>query len=75
MVQSIRVGGSFDGTPTGDCVLDAGKNAHFPPLQGGASAVLVPVLPAPLNGAAGRLRNIAARAAAQRNAKRSPTWR
>lgn len=30
MVQSIRVGGSFDGTPTGDCVLDAGKNAHFP---------------------------------------------
>jgi hypothetical protein len=30
MVQSIRVGGAFDGTPTGDCVLDAGKNAHFP---------------------------------------------
>jgi hypothetical protein len=30
MVQSIRVGGSFDGTPTGECVLDAGKNAHFP---------------------------------------------
>jgi hypothetical protein len=30
MVQSIRVGGSFDGTPTGDCVLDAGKNARFP---------------------------------------------
>jgi hypothetical protein len=30
MVQAIRVGGSFDGTPTGDCVLDAGKNAHFP---------------------------------------------
>ena len=29
MVQSIRVGGSFDGTPTGDCVLDAGKNARF----------------------------------------------
>jgi hypothetical protein len=33
MVQSIRVGGSFDGTPTGDCVLDAGKNAHFPPFK------------------------------------------
>jgi hypothetical protein len=30
MVQSIRVGGGFDGTPTGECVLDAGKNAHFP---------------------------------------------
>jgi hypothetical protein len=30
MVQSIRVGGSFDGTPTGECVLDAGKNARFP---------------------------------------------
>ena len=30
MVQSIRVGGSFDGTPTGTCVLDAGKNARFP---------------------------------------------
>ncbi len=30
MVQSIRVGGSFDGTPTGACVLDAGKNARFP---------------------------------------------
>jgi hypothetical protein len=30
MVQSIRVGGSFDGTPTGTCVIDAGKNAHFP---------------------------------------------
>jgi hypothetical protein len=30
MVQAIRVGGSFDGTPTGDCVLDAGKNARFP---------------------------------------------
>jgi hypothetical protein len=30
MVQAIRVGGAFDGTPTGDCVLDAGKNAHFP---------------------------------------------
>jgi hypothetical protein len=29
MVQSIRVGGSFDGTPTGECVLEAGKNAHF----------------------------------------------
>jgi hypothetical protein len=33
MVQSIRIGGSFDGTPTGDCVLDAGKNAHFPRFQ------------------------------------------
>jgi hypothetical protein len=33
MVQSIRVGGSFDGTPTGECVLDAGKNAHFPRFQ------------------------------------------
>jgi hypothetical protein len=30
MVQSIRVGGAFDGTPTGECVLDAGKNARFP---------------------------------------------
>jgi hypothetical protein len=30
MVQSIRVTGGFDGTPTGDCVLDAGKNARFP---------------------------------------------
>jgi len=29
MVQSIRVGGAFDGTPTGNCVLDAGKNARF----------------------------------------------
>jgi hypothetical protein len=29
MVQSIRLGGDFDGTPTGDCVLEAGKNAHF----------------------------------------------
>jgi hypothetical protein len=29
MVQSIRVGGSFDGTPTGECVLEAGKNARF----------------------------------------------
>ena len=33
MVQSIRIGGSFDGTPTGECVLDAGKNAHFPPFK------------------------------------------
>ena len=33
MVQSIRMGGSFDGTPTGYCVLDAGKNAHFPPFK------------------------------------------
>jgi hypothetical protein len=30
MIQSIHVGRSFDGTPTGDCVLDAGKNARFP---------------------------------------------
>jgi hypothetical protein len=30
MVQSIRLGGGFDGTPTGECVLDAGKNARFP---------------------------------------------
>ena len=29
MVQSIKVGGSFDGTPTGECVLEAGKNARF----------------------------------------------
>ncbi|HVZ73238.1 MAG TPA: hypothetical protein VHJ20_12745 [Polyangia bacterium] len=29
MVQSIRVGGSFDGTPTGACVMEAAKNAHF----------------------------------------------
>jgi hypothetical protein len=29
MVQSIRVGGDFDGTPTGECVLEAGKNARF----------------------------------------------
>jgi hypothetical protein len=33
MVQSIRVGGSFDGTPTGACVLDAGKNAQFVPFK------------------------------------------
>jgi len=33
MVQAIRVGGSFDGTPTGECVLDAGKNAHFPAFR------------------------------------------
>jgi hypothetical protein len=32
-VQSIRIGGSFDGTPTGECVLGAGKNAHFPPFK------------------------------------------
>ncbi len=28
MVQSIRVGGSFDGTPTGTCVLDAGARTR-----------------------------------------------
>jgi hypothetical protein len=31
LVQSIRVAaGPLDGTPTGACVLDAGKNARFP---------------------------------------------
>jgi hypothetical protein len=33
LVQSIRLGGSLDGTPTGACVLDAGKNARFPRFQ------------------------------------------
>jgi hypothetical protein len=30
VVQSIKLGGAFDGTPTGACVLDAAKNARFP---------------------------------------------
>jgi len=32
-VQSIRLDGSLDGTPTGQCVLDAAKNARFPRFQ------------------------------------------
>jgi hypothetical protein len=34
MVQSIRVGGMFDGTPTGNCVREAGTNARFPRFAG-----------------------------------------
>jgi hypothetical protein len=30
MVQSIRLGGAFDGTPTGECIMAAAKNARFP---------------------------------------------
>ena len=32
-VQSLRLGGPLDGTPTGACVLEAGKNARFPRFQ------------------------------------------
>jgi len=32
-VQSLHLDGSLDGTPTGACVLEAAKNAHFPPFQ------------------------------------------
>jgi hypothetical protein len=32
-VQSIHLDGSLDGTPTGECVLEAAKSARFPRFQ------------------------------------------
>jgi hypothetical protein len=32
-VQSVAVGPAFAGTPTGQCVLPAAKDAHFPPFK------------------------------------------
>ena len=44
MVQSIRIKGAFDGTPTGACVLDAGKNAKFPRFKAARQSFTYPFL-------------------------------
>jgi hypothetical protein len=41
-VQSIRLGGTLEGTPTGDCVLEAGKNARFPRFQAASQKFTYP---------------------------------
>jgi hypothetical protein len=33
-VQTIRLAGVFDGTPTGTCVVDAARSARFPTFEG-----------------------------------------
>ena len=42
MVKSIRVTGAFDGTPTGACVLDAGKTAKFPRFKAASQSFIYP---------------------------------
>jgi hypothetical protein len=34
LVQAVRLDGALAGTPTGACVLDAARNAHFPGFDG-----------------------------------------
>ncbi|HET6283537.1 MAG TPA: hypothetical protein VFH73_21450 [Polyangia bacterium] len=42
MVKSIRVTGAFDGTPTGTCVLDAGKTAKFSRFKAASQSFTYP---------------------------------
>lgn len=44
LVQSIRITGAFDGTPTGSCVLDAGKNAKFARFKAARQSFTYPFL-------------------------------
>jgi hypothetical protein len=43
-VSSASVGGSFAGTPTGDCVAKAVKSATFSPFKGSPQSINYPFM-------------------------------